>query len=134
MRGNESWSFWNRPFAIAVLMSLLWHFFWCFSIVVTVNPSQALAKSKPKIISIGPVLDDTIFRILAETKPQLSETFYRHLTDFSKPLDVETKTIERHEPGGVVSMPLSDRLGTLMRGVLGGEKTMPDYEFTSRIS
>ncbi|MGH7198568.1 MAG: TonB family protein [Candidatus Omnitrophota bacterium] len=133
MRGYEGWSFRDRPVVIALAISFLWHFFWFFSVTITVNPNIRFEKARPKVVSLGSVIDDTFFRALVQTKPQISETFYRHLSDFSAPLEPEAQTMERRSPGDVVSIPFSERVGALMRSILGGEKTAPDEDFASRI-
>ncbi len=136
----ESWSFRDRSFLFAVTVSLLWHFFWFFSVQIVVGPARRGEKIKPKIVSLGPVLGDAIFKTLVETKPQLSETFYRHLSDFSAPMELQVKTIERRlpageagSPGEVVSVPYGKRFLNAVRDLLGGSKASPDYEFTEKI-
>jgi TonB family protein len=133
MRGYEGWSFRDRPVVIALGISFLWHFFWFFSVTITVDPQKRFEKARPKVVSLGPVIDDTFFRALVKTKPEISETFYRHLSDFSTPLEPEMQTSERRSPGDVVGLPFSKRVGNLMRSILGGEKTVPTEDFTSRI-
>ena len=133
MRDYPGWSFWNRSFAMALGVSLLWHFFWFFSVTITVNPLKRFnAKPHPKIVSLGPVLDDTIFRTLVENKPQLSETLYRRISDFSSPLDLQVKTMERYSPGEVVGLPFSKKFWSSLKELVGGAKASPDYEFVSR--
>jgi len=85
------------------------------------------------VVSLGPVIDDTIFRTLVENKPQLSETFYRHLSDFTVPMEVEVQSIERHSPGDVVSVPMGRKVSNHLKDLVGGEKPTPDTELTSRI-
>lgn len=113
---------------MALGISLLWHFFWFFSITITINPSQRFShQPKPKIVSLGPVLDDTIFKTLVENKPQLSETFYRRISDFSSPLDLQVKTMERFSPGEVVGLPARKNFWSSLRELVKGTKTSPDY-------
>ncbi|HTL70009.1 MAG TPA: hypothetical protein VL404_01840, partial [Candidatus Eisenbacteria bacterium] len=64
MKGYETWHFRDRTFLGAVGLSLLWHFFWFFSITIVVSPPKPKNKPMVKIVSIGPVLDDSIFRTL----------------------------------------------------------------------
>lgn len=133
MRGYETGFFKDRSFLLAVTLSLLWHSFWFFSITVTVSPHKSPKKVHPRIVSLGSVLDDTIFRTLVENKPQLSQTFYRHLSDFSAKLDVQTKTIERHSPGDVVALPFGKRYMSFLKEMTGGDKFSPDFDFAARI-
>jgi len=133
IKDYESWSFIDRSFLFALTVSLLWHFFWFFSVQIVVGPARRGEKIKPKIVSLGPVLDDAIFKTLVETKPQLSETFYRHLSDFSAPMELQVKTIERRSPGEVVSVPYGKRFLNAMRDLLSGSKASPEYEFTEKI-
>lgn len=133
MRNYEGWSFSDRPVVIALGISFLWHFFWFFTVTINVDPQSRFEKARPKVVSLGPVIDDTFFRSLVQTKPQISETFYRHLSDFSAPLEPPAQAVERRSPGDVVSVPLSKRVGSLMRSILGGEKTVPDEDFASRL-
>ncbi len=128
MRDYSGWSFTDRSFLMALGISLLWHFFWFFSITITINPSKRFSHlPKPKIVSLGPVLDDTIFKTLVENKPQLSETFYRRISDFSSPLDLQVKTMDRFSPGEVVGLPARKKFWSSLRGLVGGAKTSPDY-------
>src|SRR3989338_1989314 len=117
---------------MVVWIFFFWHFFWFFSITITVNPSQRFGhQPRPKIVSLGPVLDDTIFKTLVEKKPQLSETFYRRISDFSSPLDLQVKTMERFSPGEVVGLPARKKFWSSLRGLVGGAKTSPDYTFVT---
>ncbi len=134
MREYDGWSFRDRSFALALGISLLWHFFWFFSIVVEVSPEKERKKAPPRIVSLGAVLDDDIFRTLVETKPQLSEAFYRDVTDFTRPLEPPPKKIERMEPGTAVSVPLGKRFLESVKVLVDGDKASPDYEFVSRIN
>jgi len=133
VKDYESWSFRDRSFGFALFLSLSWHLFWFFSISIVVTSPKKMAKSRPVILSLGPVLDDSIFKTLAATKPQLSETFYRHLSDFAAPAEIEVKTVERHSPGDVVSVPFGRRVGSFLRELISGEKSSPDYEIAARI-
>ncbi len=102
-------------------------------VTIEVNPHHAASKPRPTIVSLGPVLEDSFFRVLIETKPELSETFYRRLSDFSSALDVPAAAPPRYGPGDVVSMP-DRRFGSSLRGMLSGEKQVPVHEFTERMS
>ncbi len=129
MRDYSGWSFNDRSFLMALGISLLWHFFWFFSITITVSSSRRSGhQPRPNIVSLGPVLDDTIFKTLVENKPQLSETFYRRISDFSSPLDLQVKTMERFSPGEIVGLPSRKKFWSSLRGLVGGAKTSPDYE------
>lgn len=134
MKNYESWHFRDRSFAWALAISLLWHFFWFFSITITVSPKRLSQKTRPKIVSLGPVLDDTLFRVLVQNKPQLSQTFYRHLSDYPALEDLKVRTIERHSPGDVVSLPFGQRFMSSLKGMVGGDKAEPAYEFISRLT
>lgn len=132
MRGYETWSFGNRPFLFALSLSALWHLFWFFSVTISVQPPRKVSQIKPRIVSLGAVIDDTIFRMLAEEKPQLSETFYRHLDDFAPAVEVKPQVLERREPGEVVSLS-SRRDGSLIRDLVGGLKPAPEADLSSRV-
>ena len=129
----EGWSFRERSFAAALGLSILWHAFWFFSITISLNPHKMLAKPRPKIVSLGSVLDDKMFRVLIETKPEYSQTFYRRLSDFSSPVEIQAKTVERYSRGSVVSMPFGKKTWNAIRGLIGGTKASPEHEFISRI-
>jgi TonB family protein len=132
VRGYETWSFGNRPFLFALSLSALWHLFWFFSVTISVQPPRKTGPVKPRIVSLGPVIDDTIFRMLAEEKPQLSETFYRHLDDFAPAVEVKPQVLERREPGEVVSLS-SRRSGSLVRDLIGGLKPAPETDLSTRV-
>ncbi len=130
---TPGWSLRDRSFLSALAFSLLWHCFWFFSVSISVAVKKP-AHPRPKIVSLGPVLDDSIFRTLVETRPELSETFYRRLSDFSKQVDLEVKTMERLSPGEVVGLPLGRRMMSSIRSLVGGAKSSPDTEFASRLA
>ena len=132
MRDYESWSFWDKSFLWALAVSVLWHLFWFFSITITVSSHQKV-KPRPKLVSIGAVLDDTIFKTLVENRPQLSQAFYRPLSDFSSKLEPEVKTIERFSPGDVVSVPFRKKFADSLRELIGGPKSSPEYEITPQL-
>ncbi|OGW80967.1 MAG: hypothetical protein A3C47_05870 [Omnitrophica bacterium RIFCSPHIGHO2_02_FULL_51_18] len=129
---NPGWSLRDKAFVSALALSILWHCFWFFSISITVAHKKP-TRAKPQIVSLGPVLDDSLFRTLLETKPELSEAFYRRLSDFSKPIDLEVKTMSRHSPGEVVSLPFGKRVLNSIKSLVGGTKSSLDTEFTSRL-
>jgi TonB family protein len=129
---NPGWSLRDRTFLAALAFSALWHCFWFFSVSINVTMKKQ-PRVRPQIVSLGPVLDDSIFRTLAQTKPEISQTFYRKLSDFSKPADLEVKTIEKHSPGEVVSLPFGRKVLDSIKFVVGGEKASPDNEFSPRI-
>ena len=123
----------DKSFAMALGLSLLWHAFWFFSLTISLNPNKKTAKLKPKIVSLGAVLDDKIFRTLVENRPEISRTFYRRLSDFSSPVELETKTAERYSQGSVVSLPFGRKSLSRVHGLIGGSKTAPEHEFISKI-
>lgn len=134
MKGTEGRLFQNKTFMTALGLSILWHAFWFFSLTISVNPNKKIIKSRPKIVSLGPVLDDKIFRTLIENKPELSTTFYRRLADFSSPVEIQTKTAERYTPGSVVSLPFGKKSWNRVRGLIAGSKVSPEHEFISKIN
>ena len=134
MRSYEGWSFRDRSFVFALFLSVAWHCFWFFSVTITVNPLERHFKPKPGIVSLGPVLDDAIFRTLAATKPQLSQTFYRRLSDFSPAVELKTQPLERHSPGDIVSVPFGRKFFSPLKELVSGDKASPEYEFISRYS
>ena len=127
MAGYEGWNLRDRSFLTALVVSVLWHLLWFFSITVVVNPHKRLFKKKPEVVSLGPVLDDTIFRTLVETRTEVSQAFYRRLSDFSSPADLKTMTLPRQTVGNVVSGPLGKKAQESMRAVVGGAKASPEY-------
>ena len=118
---------------MALGLSVLWHAFWFFSLTISLNPNKKLLKPRPTIVSLGPVLNDKIFRTLVDTRPELSQTFYRRLSDFEPPVEIQTKTAERYSPGSVVSLPFGKKSLNRMRGLIGGNKISPEREFISKI-
>ena len=117
----------------AAAVSVLWHLFWFFSVQVTVKAPNQPTRAKPPIVALGAVLDDTIFRTLVETKPQLSETFYRRLTDFAAPVEVAVRTLPRYAPGDVVSLKVQKKSVSLFRQIVGGDKAVPDIDWSARL-
>ncbi len=81
------------------------------------------------MVSLGPVLDDSFFKTLVQTRPQFSEAIYRRPVDFSATLDSKVQTFERQEAGEVVSMPFGKNFVEAMRGAVAGDKAAPEELF-----
>ncbi|MCG3176326.1 MAG: hypothetical protein MOGMAGMI_01275 [Candidatus Omnitrophica bacterium] len=126
MKGYESWSFFNRPFLAALVLSALWHFLWVATLNVTVESKRFDPRKRPEIVSLGPVLDDSMIRTLVESRPRYSEAFYRHLSDLSRTVEPEVRTSGRRAPGEVVSFSMGQRLFDSLRAAVGGSKFEPD--------
>lgn len=122
MRDYPSWSFFNRPFLAALTLSGLWHLLWILTLNVTIQPPYTASRPRPEVVSLGPVLDDTIFRTLVEARPRYSEAFYRHLSDLSRTIEPEVQTTQRRQPGDVVSFVMGQRLFDSLRQAVGGSK------------
>ncbi len=119
----------DRPLLLGILISFLWHFFWFFSVTITVGPSKNIShKARTRSVSLGAVLDDTIFRTLVESRPQVSEAFYRHMSDFRPaPAEPEVPTSPRHAPGDVVSVPFGKKYADALKEIVSGDKPSPDF-------
>ncbi len=127
------WSLTSRTLWIAVGFSVLWHLFWFFSIHITVSPLKKSAKPRPRIVSLGPVLDDSIFRQLVDTRPEASQAFYRRITDLKPIAQIEdVKTTQRQPISGVISLPYSRDLAGDVKDLLSGTKQVPEHEFNTR--
>ncbi len=127
-QANEyrSWSFADRSFLFALLVSMLWHLFWFFSVTIVVMPPKKIPGIQPKIVSLGPVLDDAIFKTLVESRHEISKAFYRQPADFSSATEVPMQTIERYSSGDVVSVPLGKKFMNTLKDLVGGGKVSPD--------
>ncbi len=122
----RSWSFADRSFGFALSVSLLWHLFWFFSVTIVVTPHRKIPGPPPKIVSLGPVLDDAIFKTLVESRPEISKAFYRQPADFSSATQAPLQTVERYTPGDVVSVPMGKKFLSTLKEVVGGGKVSPD--------
>ena len=109
-------------------VSVLWHLFWFFAITIVITPPAERPKAMPRVTALGPVLDDAIFRTLVESRPEVSKAFYRQPADFSTATDVPAQTLQRYEPGDVVSLPQGKRFTMLLKDVASGEKTSPELD------
>ena len=127
MKGYEGWSFRDKSFLIALGLSVIWHLLWFFLVTVSLNPDRSLSKPKAKIVFLGSVLNDTIFRTLVETKPELSHVVTRKLSEYTALVDVRSKTIDRYSRGSVVSLPLGEKSENVVRGLIRGTKMVPDH-------
>jgi hypothetical protein len=121
----RSWSFMDRSFLFGVAVSVLWHLFWFFSVTIVVTPPARRAMVSPRIVSLGPVLDDAMFKTLVESRPEISRAFYRQPADFETATEVPAETIERYSPGDVVSVPFGKRFSTSLKELVSGAKTTP---------
>ena len=133
MKDYETWSFRDRSFLWALLLSLLWHSFWFFSLTIVVSADKKI-RQKTKLVSIGSVLDDSIFKTIVENRPQLSQAFYRPLSDFSSQLETKPQTLERYSAGDVVSVPFSKKFSDSLKELIGGEKYSPQYEIAPQLA
>ncbi len=116
----------DRSFLFAIAVSVLWHIFWFFSVTITVTPLDAKKPSHTKFVSIGPVLDDTIFQTLVDSRPEYSKAFYRELSDFDSATQLPTPAIGRHESGDVTSLPLGADPAQSLRQLMSGRKSSPE--------
>ena len=128
-RDYRSWSFFDRSFFIGLLFSIVWHFFWFFSIKIVVSMPPKPERPRPLMVSLGPVMNDTIFKTLVETRPELSQSFYRRASDFSAVTEPPAQTTERHAAGDVVSVPFGKKFVDSLREIVGGIKSAPDFEW-----
>ncbi len=119
----RSWYFGDRSFLFAVAVSVLWHLFWFFSITIDVNQRGMKHRKIAEIVSLGPVLDDAIFKTLVESRAEFSKTFYRKPQEFVRETEVPQETPERYTPGDVVSMPAHKALTGTLRDRVGGNKS-----------
>ena len=122
MRNYAGWSLRDRSFASALLISVGWHIFWFVAISVNVAPRYMKFKTDPAVVSLGPVLDDSIFSTLAKNRQQLSETYYRRLSDYKTETASEVRAASASAAGGIVVLPPSEPARSL-RDLVGGEKT-----------
>ncbi len=118
----------DRPLLLGALCSLLWHFFWFFSVTITIGPSELARRRVTRTVSLGAVLDDTIFKPLIESRPQVTEAFYRHMSDFEPaPPEPEIPMMDRHSSGDVVSVPFGKKFIMTLKEFIDGEKPSPDF-------
>ena len=121
-----SWSFTDRSFLFAVAVSVLWHLFWFFSVTNIVTPRSEKKAARTKFVSIGRVLDDSIFQTLVESRPEYSKAFYRELSDFDAATELPAPAVGRHESGEVMSLPVSEGAVRVLRGLMSGQKASPE--------
>jgi len=129
-REYRSWWFWDRTFLAAVSLSLLWHFFWFFSITITVSAHRKTEKPRPYLVSLGPVMDDDILKTLVNTKSELSQSFYRRSSDLAAAAELPLDTGGRHSAGDVVSVPFGKKFLETLKGIVDGVKASPDFDLT----
>ena len=122
----QSWSFSDRSFLFAMIVSVLWHLFWFLSVTIVVAPPRKNPTAPPVMVSLGRVLDDAIFRTLVESRPEISKAFYRPSADFSAATEAPATPLERYIPGDVVSVPSGRKFMDSLKDRVGGEKTELD--------
>ncbi len=129
-REYRSWSFTDRTFITAAAVSLLWHFFWFFSIKIIVSPPKKAERPRPELVSLGAVIDDAMFKTLVESKPELSQSFYRRPSDLSAAAELPTETTGRQQTGDVVSVPLGRRFLQSLKDLVSGSKSTPNLDLS----
>ena len=130
----RSWSFTDRPFLFAVVVSLLWHLFWFFSLTIVVAPPRKTPHVQPTIVALGPVLSDAIFKTLVESRPEISKAFYRQPADFSSATEAPMETVPRYSPGDVVSVPQGKKFAGSMKELISGVKVSPEAGLPTLVS
>ena len=129
-REYRSWSFKDRTFVLAAAASLLWHFFWFFSVRIVVSTPRKAERPRFELVSLGPVMDDAMFNTLVETRPELSESFYRRPSDLAVAAELPAQTAGRHVAGEVVSVPFGKKFLETLKSLVGGVKAAPDFDLT----
>lgn len=122
----RSWNFTDRSFLFAVLVSILWHLLWFFAVTIVVTPPAKKPLGQPRVVVLGAVLDDAIFRTLVESRPEISKAFYRPPDEFNDALGVPAQAVERYAPGDVVSVPAGRQFFESLKEEIDGEKASPD--------
>ena len=125
-RDSRSGSFADRSFIFAALVSVLWHLFWFFSVTIVVAPPRKKPLPPLKVVALGPVLADAIFKTLVDARPEISKAFYRQPADFSTATEVPEQSVERYAPGDVVSVPAGRKFESGLKNVVSGVKSQPD--------
>lgn len=124
----------SRPLRTALFASLLWHLVWLFVIFIDVRDPAVKPKLEPKIYFVGPILSDDAFNMILATKPEFSTTTYRSPDGAAAPtLDPRPQTMERAEPGDLVSVPLGQSTWTTLSGHLRDEKPYPEAVFRKKL-
>lgn len=127
---NYGWSFAHRPVLAALAASIVWHLFWFFSVTIVVSPKKDADKPKPRLVSLGPVLDDSIFRSLVESRVEATPAYYRPRLTGQTATELPAETAERRLPGDVVSVPFGAQGRDALAGLVGGRKAAPDFDLT----
>lgn len=111
-----------RGLWLAVIVSILCHFFWFFFIAIDVSIPLKEKKTRSKIVFLGPLVDETVFRSLAALNPPLPRTFYRGITEFAPPMDLPIKTMGRQAAGTNANAPIGKKSEVSLRKMVAGSK------------
>ncbi len=122
----RSWTFTDRPFFFALTVSALWHLLWFLMVTIVVAPPRRKPQVQPAIVSLGPVLNDAIFKTLVETRPEISKAFYRQPQDIASATEAPAETLPRYEAGGVVSVPQGKGFVHSLKALVSGAKAEPE--------
>jgi len=128
MKGYEGGSFSDKSFAAALSLSLVWHLFWFSLVTVGMNPEKKLLKPRSRIVFLGSVLDEKIFRTLLENRLELSKGLPRKFSELSEPADAQIKTAQRQGRGSVVTLPLEKKSRAVVGSLIEGTKALPPQE------
>ncbi len=130
-RYYRSWSLIpDRAFVLALAISVLWHFFWFFSVRIVVSTPRKVEKARPELVSLRPAIDDALFKTLVDTKPEITQSFYRRPADFEAAADLPPQAAERYSPGDIVSVPFGKRFLATLKNFVGGVKPSSDFDLT----
>ena len=124
----------ERGFQLAIIGSVVWHFFWLFGVQVNEYPHERSGSSKTRIYFLGPVLTDEAFNMIVSTKPELSETLYRSASQLIQTLEPEIENLSRHTPGDLVSIPFGQRTWHSLRGILEIQRQRQPSYFYEKFS
>ena len=112
----------DRSVAYAMSVSVLWHLFWFFTVNVNVTPKGFVKAGQTKVVSLGAMLDDEIFKTLVESRPESTRASYRELSEFRPATELPPPAVQRQVPGDVTSLPGGEKLTGSLRSVISGVK------------
>lgn len=127
------WYLKDKNYQLGILLSIVWHIFWLFVIRVDERADLSSLKHRPQIYFLGPSLSDDAFNMILESRPELSETYYRGHASVRDLLSPPQEVLERPDPGDLISVPSGRLVWTSAQGSVSVPPPIEASQFADKL-